>query len=781
MAVPAANQPPTEDPKQETEQETKQETQEKVSPGLDPNPDPQVVVNAVNPPITPDQVVSMAESPSAAVLPDVKLQNIKISPVKNKTIQGHLAAIEAKMIATEKLMKDVVKLQKRQISTEKELHQRRRELYQNTFEEYLLDKTIDFDDPESGLIKSLKQKSKKDNGGGGLPLVPFNPLRRKPPKDLNKKNKNNKNNKNNSRNNKNSTNKNPTNTKVNPTNGANSNGAKASSQANRPGTAPRTPVQPKSPILDAKGKPIVKPATVAGTTPGTAPGIPNPLKAPTLGGGGINTKLGNFVKSLKGVKASNVAGLGISLAAQFGLSQYLNNEDNKEIQKLDELRQTSPKEYQKKLEELRSYNDNIAVRIAAPFTNAAGMGMNSVPAKLKALGELKPRDGTLAQEGSLLIPDKDDDGTPYSGTGAFAQAKILARKTQGVNTRQVRDAFKNLKSKEEKEKALEIFNQNWSLLTTDDAKRDFLKQNYPIKPQASGGIDDLNLYHSKSQEYFRDVSSKLEIPKFAGGGFLDMLTPPWAKPRGLSTAGARPGFTGMNAQGFDAITGGDKFRPGKFKPQILGRGAYSAPTNQGALRYAGGQSSLGMPQQPGGVVKTIVPGSAPRFPFLEQQMRVKPTTFDKGRILANKVQSGAYPRSNLAGRFRSGMRMGGAPMGMGMGRIPKLSHPYVMLAEMIINELVSPQSTAVYDQVTGPNAYYNAPGYKGPMPSQNLENAQNTMIDGTSNQQPQIVPLPPDYIKLPGKPKEKTYDTFEVPGIDLEPSMFTRPSSYIDQ
>ena len=126
-------------------------------PGLDPTPDPKVQVSTVYPPITPDQVVSMAEAPSsAATLPDVKLQNIKISPVKNKTIQGHLAAIEAKMIATEKLMADVVKLQKQQIVTEKELHQRRRELYQNTFEEYLLDKTIDFDDMDERALSSLK-------------------------------------------------------------------------------------------------------------------------------------------------------------------------------------------------------------------------------------------------------------------------------------------------------------------------------------------------------------------------------------------------------------------------------------------------------------------------------------------------------------------------------------------------------------------------------------------------------------------------------------------------
>ena len=54
------------------------------------------------------------------------------------------------------------------------------------------------------------------------------------------------------------------------------------------------------------------------------------------------------------------------------------------------------------------------------------------------------------------------------------------------------------------------------------------------------------------------------------------------------------------------------------------------------------------------------------------------------------------------------------------------------------------------------------------------------MMNKTSNQQPQIVPLPPDYIKLPGKQKEKTYNTFEIPGIDLKPNIFTRPSSHVN-
>ena len=79
--------------------------------GLNPDPNPKVVVRAINPPLTPDQVVSQAETPASASLPEIKLEKIKIPRVQNKSIVGYLKAIEAKMTATEKLMKDVVKLQ----------------------------------------------------------------------------------------------------------------------------------------------------------------------------------------------------------------------------------------------------------------------------------------------------------------------------------------------------------------------------------------------------------------------------------------------------------------------------------------------------------------------------------------------------------------------------------------------------------------------------------------------------------------------------------------------
>ena len=121
----------------------------------------------------------MAEMPEAATMDLPKIQNIKIPPVKNKTVQGHLRRLKAKMIATEKLMKDIVKLQKVQIHTEKELFERKRELYQNTFEEYLLDKTIDFEDPDNPPDCTCINLPKKPSGGPGFP--PINKPPNKPP------------------------------------------------------------------------------------------------------------------------------------------------------------------------------------------------------------------------------------------------------------------------------------------------------------------------------------------------------------------------------------------------------------------------------------------------------------------------------------------------------------------------------------------------------------------------------------------------------------------------
>lgn len=180
--------------------------------------------------------------------------------------------------------------------------------------------------------------------------------------------------------------------------------------------------------------------------------------------------------------------------------------------------------------------------------------------------------------------------------------------------------------------------------------------------------------------------------------------------RGLSTRGVQAGFTGMNKEGFDAIMGGDKFRLGRFKPQILGRGAYSAPTMKGAQRYAGTSGSLGGRQTAGGVVKSIVPGGARRINFLEPQAAVAPKTFDKGKVLADKLLSGAYSNSPLANKLRAQLISGVAKTGIGLTKL--FGKAVGILNAPVVGDMLFPEGAGNYSQVSGPNAYYNAPGYK---------------------------------------------------------------------
>ena len=200
----------------------------------------------------------------------------------------------------------------------------------------------------------------------------------------------------------------------------------------------------------------------------------------------------------------------------------------------------------------------------------------------------------------------------------------------------------------------------------------------PIQPSASVKPDLVKNIRAP-------IPASRAIVPYTGGGALrlddelvkfnpDNITDPSTKgfgrnpfrSTGLSTRGVQSGFTGMGKEGFDAISSGDKFKLGKFKPQILGRGAYSAPTFEGAQRYAGTSGSLGGKQTAGGVIKTIVPGNAPRINFLEPQARVAPKTFDKGKILADKLLSGEYAKSPLANKLRDQLTGGSAKINPSM-------------------------------------------------------------------------------------------------------------------
>lgn len=180
-------------------------------------------------------------------------------------------------------------------------------------------------------------------------------------------------------------------------------------------------------------------------------------------------------------------------------------------------------------------------------------------------------------------------------------------------------------------------------------------------------IPTLPAYNDPKLQAFRTAGSF--APVFGGLGKLGQIKN--IGKAGLSVRGAQVGFTGLDKTGFNAIRSGDKFRAGTMKlfgrtlpkPQILGTGAYSAPTRVGAQRYAGATGSLGGKQTPGGVLSTIVPGGARRIGMIESQAAVAPSKFDKGLRLADKIGTGQYGRSALANRLRGQMATGVAPGG----------------------------------------------------------------------------------------------------------------------
>jgi len=238
------------------------------------------------------------------------------------------------------------------------------------------------------------------------------------------------------------------------------------------------------------------------------------------------------------------------------------------------------------------------------------------------------------------------------------------------------------------------------------------------------------------------------IPKFNNGGIVGGVMNLLSKPKGLSVKGVQAGFTGMAKEGFESIMGGAGFRNpikpslvGKGSRPILGHGAYSAPTAAGASRYV---------KPGGGIVKTIVPGGARGINFIEPQSVVSPSTFDKGKALADKLLSGRYANSSLANRLRSQLLSGAAQRtGMGLGRT--LSRGAGLLNAPVISDMLFPEGTTAYDQLSGPNAYYNAAGYRGSKPMQRMggglikENTGMNVPGATADRQ-HILAQPGEYV-----------------------------------
>jgi len=243
------------------------------------------------------------------------------------------------------------------------------------------------------------------------------------------------------------------------------------------------------------------------------------------------------------------------------------------------------------------------------------------------------------------------------------------------------------------------------------------------------------------------------LKKFATS-LVKKYNPFKAKGLGRGTR-ATAGFTGMGKAGFDAINAGAKFIESK-KAMILGRGAYSAPHINTAKRYAGTSGSFGGKQAAGGIIKTIVPANAWRLNFLEPQSKVRGEVFDKGRVLANKIMSGQYSNSPLANKLKQQMTRGYVSPDLSISgsnlKMLKVFGKVVRIADLpLIGDMLFPESTATYDQISGPNAWYNNPDIspdvkqkmmqqfqtmRAPAPSQSTVNVVTVM-----QSKPRVIPL----------------------------------------
>lgn len=783
-------------------------------PGLDPSPDPKVVVKAVNPPITPDQVVSMAEIPEAATIDLPKIQNIKIPPVQNKTIQGHLKAIEAKMIATEKLMKDIVKLQKVQIHTEKELFERKRELYQNTLEEYLLDKTIDFEDPDNPDCTCINLPKKPGPPGGG-----FKPPG-KPPRPPNR----------------------PTGPDPAPVtelpdwvNGINLAALAAAlgitiaeliklltggeltpqmiSQNNpevitNPSLFPKVPEpvtttqqpgldpsQPKTAVLPTSGgkNPPMLPGETnddywlrTGEFPDTETQRPsffdnitaqasrvfdgffNPETPPEFIA--IENALGLSPGTLEMALNMTTMSMGTGIAVQganklpvlkklFQLPAPAKAFLARRFPALkrllglaDDVPTTTggsaPIAKQRLLKDLKKGNvtgaaDDVAGAVAGSADDvvSATTTSNTATKVIQKVDDVvipktTPTGGMTARQRALMRGGSRD---PNVGRTRMTRSSSIKERINKNLNRRVDTAADDLANTAD----LSSRTTAGGMRGKNDALRDFLQDVgesgagtaaerqkavefieeivkpglKDITPKSGGGMGNMELHNSSALNYFKGISSK--ITPLADGGLLGGLTEWWNRGRNTrvpNESNARwRGPNGLLADDARQLTRTDKaFKSG-----------------------AGG-----------------IKGWRPLKAFTPDMVRTGPTPAVRQ----------AFERPVRA---------------VGRGINPSSAvNPLALFAELIINELVNPAPTSSFDQVTGPNAYYNMPGYNGPMPSQSLENAQGTMMSNSDNETPDVIPLPPDYIQLPTKKKDVNFVGDESPNIDIEKTIFSRSSSY---
>jgi len=186
--------------------------------------------------------------------------------------------------------------------------------------------------------------------------------------------------------------------------------------------------------------------------------------------------------------------------------------------------------------------------------------------------------------------------------------------------------------------------------------------------------------------------------------------------------GRKPTTKGLRGAPLKRIMHGTSFgapesiRATGFREQMgmLGKGVYGSVKGWVSDTYRGA-----------GKFKGILPGQGPRLDMLVPQgartLRgatvVSARQANRGLRIAEGIMSGRYTGAKARSLMPLLTRQ--TPS---MGRVlttsaARLGGRFVgALNAPIIGDMLDPAGTAMYDQLSGPYAYYNAPGYRGPKP-----------------------------------------------------------------
>jgi hypothetical protein len=317
--------------------------------------------------------------------------------------------------------------------------------------------------------------------------------------------------------------------------------------------------------------------------------------------------------------------------------------------------------------------------------------------------------------------------------------------------------------------------------------------------RASGAAGDLELYSSQSQNYFRNLSTQVasSIPL---GPHTPLPHPGYVRPQNGHIP--RPNLRGMPGPMGNPM-------PWGWQPTLLAKGGITNFGSGGLTHTIRATGPVG--PYPGLEKYKPTDGSIKKPSGLSKLVTSAVKTF---LFLRNLTPAGAaaavmMPRATADGTLTGALQRGDYKPMQGPPVPERLKRRSYTPRSSAVTSRQAPEVQKPVDPFAADNEKYRQlisqgkteeaeklgmeiwsrkyadtsmmkPKTQNPMmnPSSKLEVAQSNMRGNNQNKTPDVIPLPPDYIKIPGKKAESKVDTTELPeGVnDMPMSIFRKES-----